>query len=227
MNRLAIVLMLLPALARSQSAPAPIAPPATAAQQGQADIFDMPVGLTAPRAINRHACSQYYPMTAIRADITGATTIVFTIGTDGKVHDAVTTLPSGSSDLDQAAMTCVQTFVYTPAEYKAAPVAVTWRATVSFALDGSRPPYPVIDLVKSTACHEPPATPAATGAAVLFVAIGDDGKVTQVRTARSSGDATLDAYASSCVSRWTYKPAMNGDKPVAIRTIAIVNPNPN
>jgi TonB family protein len=225
MNRLTILLMLLPSIAWSQGVPAPAAPPAATANAG---TLSLPADVTQPKAINPHICppSQYYPGSAVGAGISGETVIVFTIGTDGKVHDAAAVLTSGSATIDQAATTCVQTFLYAPAQYKAAPIAITWEAAVSFALNGNLIPHPRIDAA-STPCREPPMNAAVSGAAIVFVDVGNDGKITQTSIARSSGDAAFDAYATTCISHWIYKPGMDGDRPVATRTVAIVNPKPN
>ncbi|MDV7400393.1 energy transducer TonB, partial [Arthrospira platensis SPKY1] len=70
-----------------QAPPAPPAPPAprTAAKPAIANV-----GECAPKG-------EDYPSAALRAEVTGTTTIEFTVGPDGRMTDARVVQPSGMS----------------------------------------------------------------------------------------------------------------------------------
>lgn len=75
-----------------------------------------------------------YPRSSLRNEETGVTTLVFTVGTDGLVHDAKIQRSSGYRDLDRAAL-LLQDCRFAPATRGGKPVESTqpmqfvWRLT--------------------------------------------------------------------------------------------------
>lgn len=94
--------------------------------------------ITSPAAIGRpHACGRaQYPALAVRLNHEGTVGLSFTINTDGGVTNVAVTSSSGHDELDQAAMTCAQSWTYKPAIQNGAPVAVPWKTNVKWNLNG-------------------------------------------------------------------------------------------
>ncbi|MGD0142851.1 MAG: energy transducer TonB [Rhizomicrobium sp.] len=97
-----------------------------------------PAGITAPASIGRpHTCGQrYYPPIAVRLNQEGTTTLAFKITADGAVTDLTIAESSGHDSLDQAALTCAQSWQYKPAIQNGAPIEVPWKASVKWSLTG-------------------------------------------------------------------------------------------
>jgi TonB family protein len=97
-----------------------------------------PAGITAPASIGRpHSCGQrYYPPIAVRLNQEGTTTIAFKITADGSVKDLTIAESSGHDSLDQAAITCAQSWQYKPAFQNGSPIEVPWKAEVKWTLAG-------------------------------------------------------------------------------------------
>lgn len=72
-----------------------------------------------------------YPAIAKSAGVSGTVTIEATIGTDGKVVDAVV-VRSSSPLLDQAALDAVQQWEYLPTMLNGVPVPITVTVTINF-----------------------------------------------------------------------------------------------
>jgi TonB family protein len=86
-----------------------------------------------------------YPATAQQARIQGEVAIEATVGIDGKVSDAsvIASIPQ----LDDAALTAVRQWEYTPATVDGVPTAVKMTVKVKFALGApvaARPPGPLV-----------------------------------------------------------------------------------
>ena len=62
----------------------------------------------------------------------------------------------------------------------------------------------------------------AEGTTRLDFTVTEQGKVTDIGVARSSGNADLDAASVTCARLWTYKPATKEGKPTAVRWSATV-----
>jgi periplasmic protein TonB len=94
--------------------------------------------ISSPAAIGRpHACGRaQYPALAVRLNHEGNTSLSFTIGTDGGVSNVSVTNSSGHDELDQAAVTCASSWSYKPAIQNGQPVAVPWKTTVQWKLNG-------------------------------------------------------------------------------------------
>jgi TonB family protein len=83
-----------------------------------------------------------YPPEAQQARASGIVIIEATIGEDGKVRDAV--VKRSIPLLDQAALSAVRQWEFTPTLVNGAPVPVVMTVTVNFTLDGAPPPaFPV------------------------------------------------------------------------------------
>ncbi len=60
------------------------------------------------------------------------------------------------------------------------------------------------------------------GKVMIQFVVNADGSVSNVKVDRSSGYSRLDNAATMCVGYWRYKPAMQGGKPIAVTTKALV-----
>jgi periplasmic protein TonB len=87
-------------------------------------------GIAPPTKI--HDVAPIYPPTALAARIEGMVIIQATIGVDGEVVDA--TVLRTAPLLDQAALTAVRQWRYTPTRLNGVPVAVIMTVTVNFTL---------------------------------------------------------------------------------------------
>jgi protein TonB len=91
--------------------------------------------ISSPASIGRpHQCNSYYPAISQRLNEEGVVTLSFHITTDGGVTGVSVAQSSGHDRLDQAAVTCVQTWHYKPAVQNGQPVEVPWQSQVKFAL---------------------------------------------------------------------------------------------
>lgn len=78
-----------------------------------------------------------YPSIAIRLNHEGVTTLGFTVNADGSVSDVHVVESSGHNELDEAAVTETTCWHYKPAVKDGKPVAVLWKATVTWRIRGS------------------------------------------------------------------------------------------
>jgi len=85
--------------------------------------------------LRAHICTDDYPTEAVQAGHQGQIGLAFTITAEGTVQDPHILNSSGYPELDQAALACVQNWRYKPAIRNNVPVAVPWRASVSFGLN--------------------------------------------------------------------------------------------
>jgi TonB family protein len=111
-------LLLLPGLAAAQVPSSGSAPPAEAA--------------TAPPPSDS-ACKRLpYPPGAARLGYAGATTLSFTVTTDGSVKDPVVAQSSGHAELDEAAIAHIHCVHYKPAMRNGKPAEVPWTVTINW-----------------------------------------------------------------------------------------------
>ena len=178
---------------------------------------------TPPVATGRpHRCVEYYPAEALKTHTQGNTMLAFTIGEDGIPRDVSVATSSGDSDLDQAAVTCVKTWLYIPATQNGKPIAAPWKAAVSWSVHDE--PNPALERTTSVgrphSCNgDYPAAAIenmAQGTTTLQFTIGTDGETHDVAVYVTSGNKDLDDAAIACAKHWRYKPAMQDDKPIAV-----------
>jgi len=82
-------------------------------------------------ATARDACRMDFPARQPHQLRSGAaTTLSFTIATDGNVKDVTVVDSSGDADLDDAAAKCASTWHYKPAVQDGKAVEVPWKAKV-------------------------------------------------------------------------------------------------
>ncbi len=92
---------------------------------------------SAPASIGRpHSCdpNRYYPPIGVRLNWSGTTGLKFHITPTGDVTDVTVTSSSGHSELDDAAVRCVQTWHYRPAIQNGQPVEVPWQTEIKWQL---------------------------------------------------------------------------------------------
>lgn len=94
-----------------------------------------PVIASTPVSIGRpHTCGNVYPDISIRMKEEGTTTLAFTVNTDGSVSNVSVANSSGSSRLDDAAVSCASRWRYKAATQEGQSVAVSWKAAVQWVL---------------------------------------------------------------------------------------------
>ncbi|HTQ15471.1 MAG TPA: energy transducer TonB [Rhizomicrobium sp.] len=222
MTRLEVILAAALAAAAAQ---AQVTAPAAVRTGPSVTDFSIPADTVPPKPTAPHICPvSQYPGTAVRTGQQGMTDLVFTIGVDGRVHDVTVLASSGHDALDQAAVSCTNDWIYTPAQRGGIAVPVTWTATTYFGLNGRRMLAAHIDAAASQPCRQPPAGAKPQVATVLAVDVGTDGKAIATRLARSSADGAFDSYVGTCVAHWTFVPATIDGAAIESWHAEIVNP---
>ena len=95
------------------------------------------VAATLAAGRNNNCAANSYPAIAIRLNHEGNTVVTVHIGADGSVTGADVSQSSGFSDLDQAAVQCVQShWHFSPATENGAPVASTKQYRIVWKLTG-------------------------------------------------------------------------------------------
>jgi TonB family protein len=230
---LSALLFLVPALAFAQTpalSPAPASMTSgaqPAANPAPAVTLHLPPGLTPPRPAGPpHTCA--YPPVHAGPNASGTTRIAFKVAITGTVQDPVIARSSGSTQLDNAALSCVAAWLYAPAIKDGQPVQVGWGATIDWHLmmRGEAPP-PVSTASAANTVTPPTRQYRASkcewwhyghlpGALVAFY-IETDGSVKDPVLLRSSGDAAIDKDALDCITQRSYVPAMQNGRPVEVR----------
>ena len=218
MRTLALLLIFLPAVAWSQTAPAPPSP-------SQSEPPAPPP--SAPTSIGRpHTCpgSIYYPEIEAHHAIQGETGVSFIITTDGSLKNLAVFKTSGDDGLDLAALNCALQWRYKPAMQFGVPVEVPWKAKVRWRVsDGvSWPPQPTGAPHVCTEARSNPGRTTPPDPAVLLVNTNADGTVASASVEEPSGDKIFDAYAVDCAKHWTYAAPLVEGKPADSQTVAIV-----
>lgn len=91
--------------------------------------------ISSPASIGRpHQCQQDYPAISQRLNEEGVTTLAFHIMTDGSISNITVAKSSGHDRLDQAAVSCAQSWRYKPATQNGQPVEVPWQTNVQWRL---------------------------------------------------------------------------------------------
>jgi TonB family protein len=170
---------------------------------------------TAPRFEND--CTQFYPPAAAESGVEGTTVVSLHITADGAVRNAQIAETSGNSDLDKAAVACLNGARMKPLKKGGAPieadteVRVTWQrsffgdAPIARTQNTCRAFYPPLAVRLE---HE--------GTTVLSFTIAEDGTVKNIAVAESSGYDELDKATIECVSKFQYRPVKQNGRPVAI-----------
>ncbi|MGN6515690.1 MAG: energy transducer TonB [Rhizomicrobium sp.] len=79
-----------------------------------------------------HYCTNY-PPDEYKSGIGGTTVLSFVVGAEGNVSNVKVAQSSGNNDLDEAATNCATRRRYIPAVQNGKPVAVPWRAKVTWS----------------------------------------------------------------------------------------------
>jgi protein TonB len=119
----------------------------------------LPPGATKPHAVGRHNCLDQYPAAAKDNNIEGTTSLSYRIGEDGSVKQITIRASSGNATLDDAAVTCVKSWQYTPAVLDEKPIEIAWRNDVKWVIAVSPPQMPY---VPPSAIPPPPPPPVNT-----------------------------------------------------------------
>ena len=170
-------------------------------------IQELPVG----GAI--HRCEGIKPAEA--SSTLPETTILFVVGSDGRVKNPSVTTSSGQPAIDSALLRCVSAWVYTPATRNGIPIEADWAASFDWSplsgistTDGYKRGH-YCALEKNS--YLP-----AEGTTVLSFVISETGGTDDIAVAQSSGNKRLDEMSKACVKHWRYKPALQGSHPLAV-----------
>jgi periplasmic protein TonB len=116
---------------------APVTNTITVQNQVATPPAQKPSGITAPASVGKpHECQHAYPAIAVRLGQQGTVVLSLRITTDGDVKDVTVKESSGHDSLDNAAVSCAQSWHYKPAMENGQPVEVPWDARVPFKLQG-------------------------------------------------------------------------------------------
>jgi len=231
MSALAIAMLLTGAGAVQAAKPPPPPPhiPAPPPVRYAPPVSPPPPANTRPprrarASLNTYFSADDYPASALRAHEQGTVGFSLSIGPNGRVHDCIVTVASGSAALDQATCRILRNRArYTPArDFYGRPTfgrdsgRVSWRLPTDYTgPERFGIPAPdahavarrsLGDLV--TAGDYPAAGAGAAGTSMIRVVVGPDGRVIACDVARGSGSAPLDAAACRIVrARARYTPA--------------------
>jgi TonB family protein len=160
--------------------------------------------ISPPVAISHPNCAeQYYPRSAARAGVQGTVVVALTITAQGDVTNLSLKKLSGNTDLDDAALACMQHWRFAPAMKDNTPVEVSRKFMVAFLVDPL--PEPLSGEMVRTAqkCamqslqsdEEFNGGSAATTISVQFA----EGAIAHANVLDSSGNKELDQRAEQCV----------------------------
>jgi|GEM_PF-2280610 len=91
--------------------------------------------VTTPVSVGRpHTCLDKYPETSVRLNEEGTTLLSFKVMTDGSVSDVTVAKSSGYPRLDEAAVSCVGRWHYSPQKVDGNPVEASWQSNVQWKL---------------------------------------------------------------------------------------------
>lgn len=193
-------------------------------------ILDLPAGATPPRSSGPpHICMPPGDVYYIVHKLVGPTIISFKITMEGTVRDPLLRQSSGDSSVDLASVTCVVSWLYSPAMANGRPLEVSLTQSIdwnSMVLRGDPPPtdraisaeaihLPVITSYQPSSCE---AWHHDSGSGVLLAFNVDmSGRVRDVSIIQSSGDSATDKDATECISRRPYQPAFQHGKALEVR----------
>jgi TonB family protein len=168
-------------------------------------------GVTPPRSANSHAIeSSEYPDDALRQDEEGVTIVNILIDETGKPAGTSVLVPSGTQDLDDAAVRLVTSrWLYHPATKDGQPVACLNAARLIWHIDSATTPYgpgmnaPGINVFRPGPDDYPASAKAAKEEGVSAILLTPNGDSADVSVVHSSGHPDLDAAAADRVrARW-------------------------
>ncbi len=180
------------------AAPTAALPPADCTSQTPLDISQrvLPPNVQRAEAANPHAV--FYPPTLRAMGIQGNPAIRYIIDASGKVTDVTVQQTSGNADLDAAAVTSVQSWLYHPTLCDGKPISARFATQIIFQVRDEGPS--VLRFVATPA--EFPAGAQGrgeSGATWLMVDIATTTTPERITVLESSGYADLDAAAGRVV----------------------------
>ena len=157
-------------------------------------------------------CVPFYPLAAFNAGTTGQTDVTYRVGTDGMVKDVAVEQSSGSTELDDAAGSCISARRYAPAEEDRAPVERAVKETITWV----KPRWHSCQRYYTRAFK----AARLSGTTRIQFVVTTNGSVTAPVVVRSSGSEDLDRAAQRCVKDWMYRPATQTSRPITIEYFA-------
>jgi len=187
-------------------------------------LFSVPAFAADPAATQTasspHSCEAFYPRTALVTREAGTMVVAFVITEQGDVRSIHVTKPTGYDDLDAAGVNCVKTWRYAPATHAGKPVEADWKAELVWAAplgggaagpQSNQPPLQFARRPRNCFTYyrvTPHQVAHIDGTTTVSYRV-NNGAVTDVSVAHSSGNPDLDQYAVSCVSSWEYESSAN------------------
>jgi TonB family protein len=174
--------------------------------------LDYPEPTTHAVAHTVNCALNWYPHEAIVQGVVGKPLLSLMAGADGKPRDIVLEQSSGSSLLDQAAISCVSHWTFDPATWEGSPVAEPRWFAIIFALNHEQPITNEAHPVLSKLCRVGKFYPSdaiktcTEGTATASFLIEPDGSLKKVHLTSSTGNASLDEATIKCVSATAYVP---------------------
>jgi TonB family protein len=155
-----------------------------------------------------HECRTHYPREAVLGKEEGITVLSFNIDREGRVNNVAVSQSSGYAVLDQASISCVAAWTYTPAMQNGQPAEVAWKAKIEWALPQS--PVPI----GSHDCRMEARQITTDRPIGIRFTVGVDGHVKDVRLSQSSGNTVFDQALIACIQTWQYQPGTKLGQPV-------------
>jgi TonB family protein len=174
-----------------------------------------------PGAYDFTDCDSFLPAGVSVAPGTNPTLFRYNLAPDGSVHDASLFRSSGSPDLDNAALACVEKTPRPEAMVAGARAQIAWVGAISWAY----PPHGFFEPnpdggAAAGMCRNwyPPAAILRHrgGDTIIGYRIGKDGNPKDETVVQSSGSTFLDNAARGCVHAFKYYPATEYGEPVAL-----------
>jgi TonB family protein len=155
--------------------------------------------------IRRPNCAvEYYPRSAIAAGVQGTVMVALTITAQGDMTNLSVRKSSGSSDLDGAALACVQHWRFTPAMKDNVPIESSKAYMIAFGLDQLADPLSGEISRAAQKCAMQSLSGSEEfngGTAITTIHVQfDEGTIAHANVLDASGNKELDQQAQQCVA---------------------------
>lgn len=210
--------MLWNSAAYAQPAPTPAQPETSPSAQPSSP------STTPPAPLRRSPdCDSYLPPGFKIPPESAPTMFWFRVDLQGNVQTLSLYRSSGNNELDQAALTCVNSLPRSgkPFTQNGTPIDVTWVSAITWNYPRHHLTLPDPSGNPHFCAHSGYLKPGMMvrplgGNALVAFRLGTDGSVKDATIKQSAGSSSLDRAALDCVSAWLYLPALHNGVPVEI-----------
>jgi TonB family protein len=161
-----------------------------------------------PNPIEAQSCPRYSGSETERAAVARTALFAFWVDGGGDVTPPYLIRSSGSPGIDAAAADCIADWSFSPSRTNDSPVEALTGAEISMRPDGhlSIAEYPPRGHFCGPSWYEG-AAKGFEGETDLAFTIGANGRTSDLKVTKPSGNAALDDVAVRCASSWIYRQA--------------------